>query len=297
VVGATQRFIQFNMCGSEGNAKKEKRNPKCHLDAVADAVSRSIRDFQPTVVTLNEACQSQVEQIEATLTSEESLSEDDKGPWRMEAEFAATRTKGNRCPGRQFGNAVLVRGPLIKDPNSPYLLPNRKGEQESRNMVCVVTSSQDIPIRACSTHLVNKDGKGHKKQAGKKCKDDKEECDCQESKRNCNRDQLFEVARLANSWVADGQAVVIGGDFNDTPEEMSVLEDEDTSGGLTTFRQQFVDVDDQARPTHDDSFFRRGKKLDYIFLSRDHFSDISGFPTDSKVSDHKLLRGMATLRG
>jgi endonuclease/exonuclease/phosphatase family metal-dependent hydrolase len=291
VVGATQRFIQFNMCGSEGSADPGKRNQRCNLNGVSDAVVRSIRDLQPTIVTLNEACRSQVEQIKTTLTTEESLSANDKGPWPMEFEFAATNTKKNRCSDRQFGNAVMVRGPLTKDPQSPYQLPNRPGEQELRNMVCVITSSQDIPIRACSTHLVNwSDSKSSNKDSKKAPKKD-----CQESKRNCNRAQLFEVARLANTWVAQGQAVVIGGDFNDTPDDMSNFEDEDTFGVLTTFLQQFSDVDDQARPTHSDGFFER--KLDYVFLSIDHFSDISGFPTESNVSDHKLLRGTATFTG
>jgi endonuclease/exonuclease/phosphatase family metal-dependent hydrolase len=258
-----QRFLQFNMCGSEGSAKVEKRNPKCSMDRVAEAVARSIRDFQPTIVTLNEACESQVEDVIGFLN--EPRPWDSKDPWPMTKEFGVTNPEKNRCSNRQFGNAVLVRGPLTKDPNSPYLLPNRRGEQEERNMVCVITSSQAVPIRACSTHIVNKDKKPN---------------------REWNRAQVFEVARLANSWVSDGQAVVIGGDFNNAPEDLS---DENTSGVLTAFLQRFSDVDELNRPTHPDG------KIDYIFLSTNHFSNITGFPTTSDFSDHYPLRGTATL--
>ncbi|MFN2502639.1 MAG: endonuclease/exonuclease/phosphatase family protein [Acidimicrobiales bacterium] len=286
------RFLQFNMCGSGGSADPKKAKPLCSdpkTTKVADAVANSIDDLRPTVVTLNEVCASQAEHV---------MKETQNGPWPMVMSFTATATRPrmSRCENpHQFGNAVLVSHGM-KDPHSPYPLPltpsQLKGGQEPTGMVCMISAGGGVPVHVCSVHLVYSGDPDYKED---------------------NRRQAVEVARLANSWRSQGHAVVIGGDFNATPEGLDEHAENDSTGELKKFLETFSDVDPTTAPgnpeyppvgrgqgTQNVSIggkipFSAGKKIDYIFLSKDHFSDIDGGPTSSKVSDHKPLRGKATL--
>lgn len=292
VIGASsqpheeRRFFQFNMCGSEGRASlKSDAIDVCDADEVGDDVLRSIVELQPTVVTLNEVCRWQFDEL---------LSDLGLGAWPMSGQFAATRefVEGSKstnalclgAPGddprsRDFGSAVLVHGMAEADPSSPYVLerrPHPKGaaHTETRSMVCMIVDLGDVRVRACSLHLATAVKEKDKKQA--------RECGKGLVK---TREQIYAVAELANGWVARGDAVVIGGDFNARPCDLDALMQ--PGDALAEFLERFDDVDPTAEPTHDEG------KIDYIFLSVANFFDITGEATRSRHSDHRPLRGSA----
>lgn len=271
-----QRFFQFNMCGSAGGPQGGNRNKDCDPSDVAEATARSIREFHPTFVTLNEVCFDQLAEIEDALTKTDRLSDDDQGTWPMHSSFVATRANGTRCESGLFGNAVLASGPVESDPESPYVLPG--GGPETRQMVCLVSTASLIRVRVCSTHLApSKKPQKHEKKPAKKL--------------TLTEEQVVEVARLANVWISEGDAVVVGGDFNLQPDQLWSLSTVEGSDGdaVAAFLNEFMDVDVSETPTHDEG------KIDYIFLPRSYYSNIFGFPTSSDDSDHKPLRGWATL--
>lgn len=284
------RFFQFNMCGSEGRAsfkdaanKPIDPNDKCDADEVTGAVLRSIVEFRPTIVTLNEVCRWQFEELLARLgvgtwpmNGEFGMTfEFSEGSKRTEALCAAGADRGD-ANGRDFGNAVLVHGTVERDPE-PYSLeerPRPKGasQVETRSMICMISVMGDVRIRACSVHVI----------PGKRDKDKKNVKDMRKT-----IEQISAGAELANEWVEQGYAVVIGGDFNATPSELK--SSARPGAALAEFLRQFDDVDQEERPTHDEG------KIDYIFLSTRYFHDISGMPTQSEHSDHRPLRGLARL--
>lgn len=282
------RFFQFNMCGSEGRRlSKDDPNGECNADEVTNAVLRSIVEFRPTIVTLNEVCRWQFDDLLATLGI---------GSWPMNGQFEATlefsegskrtealcsSTDRGDSDARDFGNAVLVRGTVERDPESPYVLeerPRSKGasQVETRSMVCMISVMSDVRVRACSVHIAP--GKNDKD----KNKEDKNVKDLRKTS-----EQISEVAGRANAWVEEGYGVVIGGDFNATPSNLTTFAESDET--LAEFLRRFDDVDQEDRETHDEG------KIDYIFLSTRYFYDISGMPTQSEYSDHDPLRGWAKL--
>jgi heat shock protein HslJ/endonuclease/exonuclease/phosphatase family metal-dependent hydrolase len=97
-----------------------------------------------------------------------------------------------------------------------------------------------------------------------------------------NARQMNAVARFVNPRAAKGP-VVLAGDFNEAPFRLAQLLNPQR-GGL------FADLT-AGKMT-------RGKKqkIDYILVSRGHFSNFSGGVKGSKYSDHRVLTGSADLR-
>lgn len=174
--------------------------------------------------------------------------------------FGATCGR-SRCPGRPaerwYGNAVLSRGVGIGRPEA-IELPNPPRVKEQRGAISMTAALRGVPATISSAHLVpgGRDGE-------------------------FNRRQLAELARIQTDRAAAGGVVIFGGDFNTTPDQL-----ESFAGPEGVF----VDVD-QTRPAP--TFGRR--KIDYILVDAAHFSGMSASVAKSAVSDHRLLRGRATL--
>ncbi|MBK1787572.1 endonuclease/exonuclease/phosphatase family protein [Prauserella cavernicola] len=124
---ATERtYLQFNMAGKKLN----NGDP-----AVADAVAKSVKDRMPSVVTLNEVCKTQYDELEAEL---------EKSGYH--ATFGPT---GPKCKGKGFGNAIFVHNSVKEYQN--YKLPRTEEETETRKMLCVKATAHKS--MACVTHL------------------------------------------------------------------------------------------------------------------------------------------------
>lgn len=201
------------------------------------------------------------------LLNEACLGQIDRLWWELEhagaamsGAFGATSAKSN-CKGRPgrrwYGNAVLCAGPGIGEPQVSAL-PNRSGASEERAAIGMQANLDGRHVWAHALHLVPRN---------------REE--------EINRRQITELAKIFNARAASGEAVILGGDFNAPPDRLQELS---THG-------RFQDIDYSGnRPTY------RNEKIDYIFLSRERFSDLSGRPIRSSVSDHAPLLGGATLR-
>ncbi|MEX0790213.1 MAG: endonuclease/exonuclease/phosphatase family protein, partial [Actinomycetota bacterium] len=174
--------------------------------------------------------------------------------------FGATAGR-SECPGREgerwYGNAVLSRGVGIGKPEA-IVLPNKPRLAEQRGAILMACDLRGTPAVVASAHLAPR-GKDEE----------------------FNRRQISELARIQNERAAAGNVVIFGGDFNATPDQLKEITGE---GG------RFLDVDHTG---HAATFSKH--KIDYILLDTGHFSRLSASVTKSGVSDHRLLKGRATL--
>lgn len=174
--------------------------------------------------------------------------------------FGATAGR-SKCPGpegeRWYGNAILSRGVGIGEPEA-IALPNKPHLYEQRAILSATVDLRGVPAIVSATHLTPR------------AKDEE-----------FNRRQMTAVAEIQNARAGAGNVVVFGGDFNVTPDLVKEI-----IGPVG----RFAEVDQAGlSPT------LNRRKIDYIFLDNAHFSRLSGRVTNSAVSDHRLLRGWATL--
>lgn len=175
--------------------------------------------------------------------------------------FGAT-TGRSRCPGgegeRWYGNAILTQGAGIGAPEM-LALPNRPRLAEQRSILSMAADLRGVPALVSATHLAPR------------TKDPE-----------YNRLQITELVRIQNERASKGAPVVFGGDFNATPDQLTEI---GGPGG------RFQDVDH----AHNEPTFKR-EKIDYIFLGTERFASLSGDVTGSSFSDHRPLKGSATLK-
>lgn len=174
--------------------------------------------------------------------------------------FGATSGRSH-CPGpegeRWYGNAILSRGVGIGEPEG-IPLPNKPRLHEQRAVISMTADLRGAPAIVSATHLTvrSRDDEFHRRQ-------------------------LAAVTEIQNARADAGNVVIFGGDLNATP---GLLKE------ITGPEGRFRDVDHaDLSPT------LNRRKIDYIFLDKTHFSRLSGRVTNSAVSDHRLLRGHATL--
>lgn len=187
------RVMQYNFCGAICNvgvvAKAGANN-----DVVEDIRNRIVA-FRPHIVTLNEACDGQVDRLKTLLQN---------SAWPMGGVFRAQRSDG-RCHGgsRGFGDAVLTAGPV--GAREVLDLPDRG--KEDRAILCLNTAAGG-PVLACALHLVTGKGEPGTDELSL---------------------QLAAAARMLNRK-ADSRAVITGGDFNVPPSRMGALIDGSRGG-------------------------------------------------------------------
>jgi endonuclease/exonuclease/phosphatase family metal-dependent hydrolase len=174
--------------------------------------------------------------------------------------FGAT-TGRSKCPGKEgqrwYGNAVLSRGVGIGEPER-LALPNRPHLAEQRAAISMVADLRGTPAMLSAAHLAPR-----------------------EKDTEFNRRQITMLAEVQNAKAAAGNVVIFGGDFNATPGQLKEI-----TGPKGMFR-------DVGHANSAPTFARR--KIDYILLDTTHFSRLSATVTKSAVSDHRLLKGRATL--
>jgi endonuclease/exonuclease/phosphatase family metal-dependent hydrolase len=148
---------------------------------VAGAIERSILDFRPQAVSLNEVCKTQYRLV---------LRRVRRAGYRMRGRFVVAKRSGNNCRGnRLFGNAVLTRRRITW--TRRWRLPRPDG-REVRRLLCVQTRMLRRRTRVCSTHI-------------------------SPTERAKKRRQIRKVARTVTPWVRNGRPVVLMGDFNVEP--------------------------------------------------------------------------------
>ncbi|HVL50581.1 MAG TPA: endonuclease/exonuclease/phosphatase family protein [Actinomycetota bacterium] len=175
--------------------------------------------------------------------------------------FGAT-TRVSRCTTvsgeRWYGNAVLTRGAGIGTP-AMIRLPNRPGLAEQRSVISMAAEIRGVRALVSATHLTPRT---------------KDEL--------YNRLQIAELASIQNQRALEGNVVVFGGDLNAAPSHLQELYQ--PAG-------RFREVDyPRNRATYSIH------KIDFIFLNVESFFGLSGKVTRSRWSDHRPLRGAATLR-
>jgi endonuclease/exonuclease/phosphatase family metal-dependent hydrolase len=171
---ARARFFHFNACGSKCNDGAVK--------PVAKAIAKSILDFRPAAVSLNEMCISQFVALRRRLR---------RAGYPMHGRFTVAKFGGSNCRGSVlYGNAVLTRNRITW--SRAWSLPRPDGT-ETRKLLCVQARLLGRRrTRICTTHL-SPEGRGNKRR------------------------QLRVVVRKVVPWALHGRPVVLMGDFNIGP--------------------------------------------------------------------------------
>ena len=246
----TQNYMQFNMCGNACNSGGL---------AVATDVENSVenRSPQPFVVTLNEVCENQYQQLWRNLTPYYGF-------------FDAT---GPTCSnGARYGNAILVRTSSFTR-LGPWTLPN-PGGNETRHLVCLkIPMSGNLPMVACVTHIDY-----HSVNIAPQIK------------------RVAEIAGsyYSTSGVLVGgdfnttpSSTALNPMYRSaySPSGTGLFNEVDAPSSLSrTYKST----------SYNEGTFQDGRKLDYIFLSSPDWTGFSGDATSAVRSDHVVLWGHAT---
>lgn len=269
--GTRYRFLQFNMAGSVGHGHGGRVS-----ESALAAIARSVRGFRPAAVSLNEICTIQFDHLMVKLLGDSSA-------YPMKGSFVPTKTEGNNCKGKpeqakQFGIAILVAEQYWDEQtHEEHLLLDAA---EDRKLACLRAHFR-MTTRVCTTHIADSD----------------------EDKRETL--QIRRAAQVVDPWIADGEAVVLMGDFNAEPS--SVALDPIYAPRYDGGEGGFIEVDSfdgdggacrtcGSRTTRNRFFLGFRRKIDYIFLSESHWESLNGKVTDTTTkSDHRLLRGSGVL--
>ncbi|MFG2332813.1 FG-GAP-like repeat-containing protein [Streptomyces sp. NPDC048604] len=261
------RFLSYNICGNHCSDAKGYDNERRIDTVVAEATGST---WSADQIHLQEVCRPQFDAIKARLQS-----------YGFQGFFATALPGGNPaiCGGADYGNAVIVKGPLSE---TKVLDLTVGGESEPITVPCVKTYTQSRANWACSVHLYWNENTLREQEAAK-------------------------LAAQAKQWQDAGLPVVLGGDFNGSPRTKMAsyfYSPAVGDGGWGTFIEADETDSDHfvADPCGDGRTRCRSgeptfdsRKIDYLFLSAAHFkgakADVQ--PLDAKVSDHKPLRGAA----
>ncbi|WP_327090255.1 PKD domain-containing protein [Nonomuraea sp. NBC_01738] len=291
-------MFQFNLCGVKVDGSCPSQGNYGSGTAIPAIVSSAV-DFKPDVMTLNELCYPQYLELKKYLTEKGypmfgrfvtahgSVSGCDKGSSEVPPEDSENDTDGN--PRNNYGNALFSARPL-GNVDRHRLTADDQTPGEVRRMVCADTS---VPVagaasrvfKACAAHLIDKDH---------------------------TKGQAARLAGIVNGYIDSGYPVVVGGDFNLVPESDGLDPLYNHHGGTGRFNEAdetdywhylvtmcgLVFPDDNCRsgePSTGPGWL--GRKIDYLFVSGAHFTDVDADVTDTSVSDHKPYRGWATLTG
>ncbi|EMF02141.1 FG-GAP repeat-containing protein [Streptomyces mobaraensis NBRC 13819 = DSM 40847] len=266
------RFVSYNLCGNMCGDAKGYDNQR-RIDTVADQAATGT--WAADQIFLQEVCRPQYDAIEKRLA-----------PLGFHGLYATTLPgrsasdgKGAVCGGADYGMAVLAKGPVV---DTKVLDLTVGGEDEPIKSPCVKSYVQNRVNWACSVHLY------------------------WAADSTLRTAEAHRLADRAAQWQAEGIPVVLGGDFNGHARSaaLSAFYDKGIEdGGEGSFleadetdKDHFGDVcpPSRSRCRSGDATFGR-EKIDYLFLSAGHFKDVKAdvLPLDTRVSDHRLLRGAA----
>jgi endonuclease/exonuclease/phosphatase family metal-dependent hydrolase len=162
--------------------------------------------------------------------------------------------------GSDYGIAILVRTGSVEVAGS-WALPAPAGG-ELRRLACVRTAVGDRPLVGCVTHLDTDPA-----------------------------NTPSQVAAVAAA-VAGFPATVVGGDFNALPDSAAMAP---LYAGFREGGGGFTGGCSAARCGAGPGYAHPTRKIDYVFLSRAHFTDPVARTGDAPHSDHVPLWATATL--
>jgi endonuclease/exonuclease/phosphatase family metal-dependent hydrolase len=221
---------------------------------IADDVVRSMLDRRPMVMMLQESCYAQFHHTRARLASLYS--------------GAFFKVPDRKCDGGagSFGNVLLWRRDALAVNHTKQYHLNSAPGLEKRQMGCA--KSDRPPLVACTLHLSQHDQKSSKDR------------------------EMAVVAKTARGW-ATKYPVIVGGDFNSTPDEpqLDSMYLPDYGRGASGIFREIDNLGSRTgEPTHEEG------KYDYIFFTRNlrwHWGDATFSRKDR--SDHKPLWGALTM--
>lgn len=261
------RVFELNACDQFG------RDPACDSTAAqrADVVASSVLTADSDVVTLQEVCRYTYDRLLRRLGT----------AWH--GTFFQTVTIGDdRCaPGaRSWGIALLARAAAPTNVTAT-LLPNPLGESERRYLLCGDVVIGTV-LRVCSSHFSVQSA--------------------------ASAEQVSAVGSRLATHAASGGAAILGVDANidvrtcAAAAALRPLYSSAFGGTSTTGCQTGTGVmveADQARTGGDGTYNAATcgtRKCDYVFFTRNRWAaDHRGVTTSLWVSDHRVLRGEATL--
>jgi endonuclease/exonuclease/phosphatase family metal-dependent hydrolase len=194
---------------------------------------------------------------EACEAQVERLETELRGQWPMGHVFRTQRLD-DRCPpvnGRRRFGDAVFSAGPLWAKKVVDLPQSVGGWEDDRAVLCATTRFQR-DVLACVVHLEAK-------------------------KPKVNAKQVAATVRFANARAAEGP-VLLAGDFNRPPNGLRALTDPGRGG-------RFVSAGPPDKKTGN------GQTIDYIFLSRGSFSDVSGWVRTLKFSDHRAVYGAAEL--
>jgi endonuclease/exonuclease/phosphatase family metal-dependent hydrolase len=248
-----------------------------------DYVDAEIEDFKPDVVLLQEVC---VSQLEAFKTRHPS--------W--DVHFSLTRPVHPKCATGGASLGQLIAAPKPFEDVDEYDLGDAEPDGSKKyTLLCgnVKLANRKDDVRTCSTHLVAKgdDAEGNLLRRARQAK---------------------RIVDAVKPRIRDGEAVVMGGDFNAGPWRpvLDTIYRISTTGGdgdgafdeadqTDARREQYAEKGVKCGPdacrsgqnTHDES------KLDHVFFSHNRVGrDVDGEVRGKGGSDHNLYRAFAQLK-
>jgi endonuclease/exonuclease/phosphatase family metal-dependent hydrolase len=267
--GITMSILQFNMCGNACGKGL----------TVAHDVESSVNSHspQPSVITLEEVCRGQYNDIYGSLT-----------PYY--GHFAVTKA-GGCSNGEDYGIAILVR-----TGSYTYLgdwkLPESSSGSEDRRLACLSTNAfgGSQPLVACVTHITTVSAD--------------------------IPSQISTVASKVRGYY-NGNHVLLGGDFNTKPGTSAMnplynnsyspagsgfmaeadlpYQGNRNSGSDGSSTNEYTSCGGQHTGCGGSNLYSANAKIDYIFLGNGDWSNYSADSTSAPHSDHKPLWATATL--
>ncbi|GAB1643618.1 endonuclease/exonuclease/phosphatase family protein [Krasilnikovia sp. MM14-A1259] len=254
-------------------------------DGLIDVIGDSIRNRSANFAALNELCWSQYKAVQANLRN---------SGWPQDVEnfsrFEPHRSDG--CGGEAFGLAIFSKAPL--GPAGRYTLSS-DGKPEARKLLCA-TLEKGPRVRFCTTHITPSNDVIN----GKKI----------------NETELAEVRQRLESFEADGDTVLIAGDFNSQPNygrlndwyapSLNVANNDQNTGAY----RELDDTDGRcpgygegSTADNTDGLCGQSKKIDLIFARENRIQgsyEGDSLAISSKCgkacSDHNIVIGTVTVR-
>ncbi|MGW0707245.1 endonuclease/exonuclease/phosphatase family protein [Streptomyces sp. NPDC002643] len=250
------RVVHYNLCGAAA-ACPWNAGGSGPGTSIARLVEEASR-FEADIVTVNEICLTQYAELKRQLA---------EADWRMDGTYASSQDNvpacggGNSTTGR-FGSAVLSRENVPDDRQTYLRFTDTAGETYTNG------------------------GRTVEVHRGLLCADtrfeDRPLIACTAHTNAKAPGQLREI----RAWLADTNRfpydtpMIVAGDLNLPP----------TALALAHLTEGFVEADEaDQEPTAD------GRKIDYIFADRHHFTAEDGDAAMHPESDHALLTGRFTL--
>ncbi|MEU3165437.1 endonuclease/exonuclease/phosphatase family protein [Streptosporangium sp. NPDC006930] len=254
-------------------------------------IGRIVREVQarrPDVISLNEICDRQYAHLVDQLAA---------AGYAMQGYFQESRTFVPDCivfpdTRNEAGNAILVRAEVTQQKGYMFTSDHKLEERdqpvvtEERSVACVVANfpPANQSVKACSTHLADGDASGAQAETR-------------------------ELTRVFGPE-ANSRPFILMGDLNLTPDDAAIgtLYYPAGSGNFwetDTYWSSCIGEDGMCEPVRGGRPTRVGgnRKIDYTFLSRDHFSvpiagvDIvdAGNCDTHPCSDHLIIHSSVDL--